>query len=377
MYISTPILISKNLSSASKWRSSPSLADADVTKRIRIHTVPGVGECLVHPFDLPEPSSGKSTSVLLDLATLHISLVNHPGPNHELVIRSSHVPLLFLLIFLHSSVSSAFIVICRFTAPVTSPSLSAPVAPPSSEKSSYPRRHTSTHSPRLLPRLSAENFAVLLLPRLRAPVDCTCAMTLFGRRMPLMMSFRRAGTIGPFKSVDSSSSPATSFISTPGSNGAYSVSSSGFGGAFCVSLVSNGAFCVSLGSNGASCVFSSGSDVASSVFASGSDGASSLEAPSDPDAKTLEATSDPDEKTQEAPLDPKETQKAPLDTKETQKAPPNPEEETLEAPLEAESRGGDTGGAVRSRGGNNEWQRLCGNIVPLRYLTTLQISALH
>ena len=59
-----------------------------------LHVVARVGECLVHPFDLPEPSRGKSTSGLLDLAALHISLVNHPGPNHELVTRSSHLPFL-------------------------------------------------------------------------------------------------------------------------------------------------------------------------------------------------------------------------------------------------------------------------------------------
>ena len=94
MYISTRILTSKNVSSASKWRSSQSLAEADATKCIRIHTVAAVGECLVHPFDVPEPLSGKSTSVLLDLAALHLSFVNHPGPNHELVNRSSHLPFL-------------------------------------------------------------------------------------------------------------------------------------------------------------------------------------------------------------------------------------------------------------------------------------------
>ena len=48
----------------------------------------------MHPFDLPEPLSGKSTFVLFDLAVLHISLVNHPCPNHELVIRRSHLAFL-------------------------------------------------------------------------------------------------------------------------------------------------------------------------------------------------------------------------------------------------------------------------------------------
>ena len=49
----------------------------------------------MHPFDLPEPLSDKSTSVLLDPAVLHMSLVNHPGPIHELVIRSSHLVFIF------------------------------------------------------------------------------------------------------------------------------------------------------------------------------------------------------------------------------------------------------------------------------------------
>ena len=48
----------------------------------------------MHPFDLPEPLSDKSKSIVLDLAVLHLSRVNPSGPNHELVIRSSHLALL-------------------------------------------------------------------------------------------------------------------------------------------------------------------------------------------------------------------------------------------------------------------------------------------
>ena len=46
---------------------------------------------VVHPFDQVESLSSKSKLVLLDLAVLsHVPLVKHPGPNHELVIRSRH-----------------------------------------------------------------------------------------------------------------------------------------------------------------------------------------------------------------------------------------------------------------------------------------------
>ena len=143
----------------------------------------------MHPFDLPELLSDKSVSILLDLA-VHIShLVNSPGPNHELVIRPSHPRFLLFRTFFHFSVSSAFIVFCWLTAPETCPLLLAPVSPPSSAKSSRPRRCTSTHSSCRLPRSAAENFATLLLSRLRAPVDFTCALTLFGGRLPLVVSF--------------------------------------------------------------------------------------------------------------------------------------------------------------------------------------------
>ena len=83
----------------------------------------------------------------------------------------------FLRTFLHSSISSAFIAFSRFTTPVACPSLSALVAPPSSEKSSCPRRRTSTYSPRRLPHSSAETFAVLLLSCLCTPIESTCALT--------------------------------------------------------------------------------------------------------------------------------------------------------------------------------------------------------
>ena len=56
----------------------------------------------MHPFDLLESLSDKSTFVLFDLAVLHIYLVNHPCPNHELVIRTSH------LAFLPPNFSSLF-----------------------------------------------------------------------------------------------------------------------------------------------------------------------------------------------------------------------------------------------------------------------------
>ena len=164
----------------------------------------------MHSFDLPEPLSGKSTSVLLDLAVLRISLENPPGPTMSLSFGRATFHLLFFRTFLQPSISSAFIAFCWLTASVAYPSLSAPAAPSSFEKSSCPRRRTSTHFPRrtsthlprCLPRSSAENFATLLFSRLRPPVDPTCALTLFGGRLPLMVSFRRAGMAGPPKSVD-------------------------------------------------------------------------------------------------------------------------------------------------------------------------------
>ena len=232
----------------------------------------------MHSFDLPQPLSGKSTSVLLDFAVLHLCLVNHPGPNHELVIRSCHLPTFhfFLRTFLHSSISSAFIVFCRFTAPVTCPSLSGPVAPLSSERTSCPRRRTSTHSPRCLPRSSAENFAVLLLPRLRAPAGSTCAFKLFGGRLPPMVRFRLAGTTGPSKSVGPSASSAAYFVFSSGSDGASSISSSGSDGASSIS--SSGYDGVphasSSRTDGASRVSSAGSDDGPYVSSSGSNGTS-------------------------------------------------------------------------------------------------------
>ena len=50
--------------------------------------------CIVHPLDLTKPLSDKSTSVVLDLAVLYVCLVNSSRPNHELVIRLSHLALL-------------------------------------------------------------------------------------------------------------------------------------------------------------------------------------------------------------------------------------------------------------------------------------------
>ena len=138
-----------------------------------------------------------------------------------------------------------FITFCRLTAPGACPSLSAPVAPSSSEKASCSRRRTSTHYPRRLPRLWAESFAALLLPPLRAPVDSTCTVKLFGGRLSLMVSFRRAGITSTSKSVDLVAILATYFASTPESDGAFRVSPLGFVGAFCVSSGSNGAFSVS------------------------------------------------------------------------------------------------------------------------------------
>ena len=193
MYISSPTFASKHACSATKWHGSPSLVTA-VAKRIQIHAIAGVGEYFVHPLNLlPEPLSHTSAFILLDLAVLHLSLLNYLGPNHELAIGRAILQFFFLRTFLHSTISSAFITCCRFTVLVTCPSLSAPVSPLSSAKSSIPRHRTSTHSPCRLPRRlfrsSAENFAALLLPRLRAPVDSTCAMPLFGGRLPLVVSF--------------------------------------------------------------------------------------------------------------------------------------------------------------------------------------------
>ena len=133
---------------------------------------------------------------------------DNPGPT-SLPFGRAILHLLFLRTFLHSSIFSAFAAFFLFTIPVIYSSLSAPVSPPSSGKSSSPRRRTSTHFshrlPRRLVRSSAKNFVALLLPCLR---DSTCAMTLLGGRLPLMVSFRRAGTTGASKSVDPAASPA-------------------------------------------------------------------------------------------------------------------------------------------------------------------------
>ena len=54
------------------------------------------------------------------------------------------------------------------------------------------------------------------------PLVCTrrlhVRLDIIWRKMPLMVSFRRTGTTGLFKSVDPSASPATSFVSPPGSD---------------------------------------------------------------------------------------------------------------------------------------------------------------
>ena len=170
----------------------------------------------MHPFDLPEPLSDKSTPILLDLAVLHISLVSHPDPNHELIIRSSHLPLflspnfppLFHLQRVHHLLpvyysgdmplaigSGIFTFLCKIIK-----------LPPS-----YVDVLSSLPSP-----FVGRKLPVLLLPRLRSPADSTCAMILSGERLPLMVSFRRTGTTGLPKSVDPFASPATSFISILG-----------------------------------------------------------------------------------------------------------------------------------------------------------------
>ena len=230
----------------------------------------------MHPFDLPEPLSDKSISILLDLAVLHFLLQITLAPTTSLSFGQATLHFFLLRIFLHSPISSAFIACCRFIASVTHPSLSAPVSPSFSAKSSNPRRRTSAHSSRRLPRSSAKTFAALLLPRLRVPVGSTCVLILFGERLPLMVIFRRAGTASPSKSVDPAASLATPFLSCSESDGASCVSSLGSDGASRVSsLGSDGASRVSCaGSGGASRVSSSGSGGASFVSSLGSDGAS-------------------------------------------------------------------------------------------------------
>ena len=53
------------------------------------------------PFRPARTLTDKSTFVLPNLAVLsHLSLVKHPGPNHEFAIRSSHLPILLPPIFL-------------------------------------------------------------------------------------------------------------------------------------------------------------------------------------------------------------------------------------------------------------------------------------
>ena len=94
-------------------------------------------------------------------------------------------------------------------------------------------------------------------------------MTVFGGRLPLMVSFRRAGTTSRSKSVDPATSPATSFLSSSKSDGASCVSFSRFDGTYRVS---------SSGSDDVSCVFSLRSDGTSSVSYPGSNGASRVSA---------------------------------------------------------------------------------------------------
>ena len=186
----------------------------------------------MHPLDLPKPLSDMSTFLLLDLAVLHLSLVDHPDPNHELAIRSSHLAFLLspnftplfhlqrvhrlLPVYYFSDMSLAIDSgISTFLCKITEPSPSHTDALSSSLFSS-----TSSIVGRIL--CGAE-----LLPRLRAPVDSTCAMTLFGGILPLMASFRRAGTTCPFKSVHPAASPATSSVFSLESVSASRVSSSG------------------------------------------------------------------------------------------------------------------------------------------------------
>ena len=212
----------------------------------------------MHPFDLPKPLSDKSTSVLLDLAALHVSIVNHPSPNRELAIRPTHLAFLlspnFLPRFHLQRVHRLLPVYCSGDMPLAissgiSTSLCKIIAPPP------PPSHIDTRSS-LPSSFVQKTFAALPLLRLRAPVDSTCAMTLFDGRLPLMVHFRRAGTTSPFKSVDSTTSPATSFVYSSKSEGASCASFSGSDGPSHVS---------SSGSDGASRVSSSGSDDTSRV----------------------------------------------------------------------------------------------------------------
>ena len=97
MCIFSSTLASKKTYYASEWRSFFTLAAAvanvyGLTLSLRWVSTSSYIE---YPFELPEPLSDKSTFVHLDLTVLsHIFIVKHPGPNHELVIRSSHISFL-------------------------------------------------------------------------------------------------------------------------------------------------------------------------------------------------------------------------------------------------------------------------------------------
>ena len=76
------------------------LAQLSVLSRCRLQKCPDSGCCwggrlllrVVYRFELPEPLSDNSTSVLIDLVVmLDLALINHVGLNHKLVIRLSHL----------------------------------------------------------------------------------------------------------------------------------------------------------------------------------------------------------------------------------------------------------------------------------------------
>ena len=146
----------------------------------------------MHSFNMPKPTNDKSTSILVDFRR-PLSLINSPGPNHELVIRSSHLALLlspnFSLLSYLQRVYYLLPVYCCGDMPLaigsgTSTFLCKIIEPPPPQ---------STHSSRRLTHSSSENVLARLLLCLRVPIDSACPMTIFGGRLSLMASFRRAG----------------------------------------------------------------------------------------------------------------------------------------------------------------------------------------
>ena len=200
---------------------------------------------IMHPFDLPEPLSDKSTLVLLDLSIVsNIFLVRHSSPDLEpLVLWSGYllVPTVFnhtvhfhffrLPSLFHSNECIACFQISTQVACAPLPTINT-VYRPSPAKPSDPRHRTLTYSPRHLPRRlilsSAEDFPMLLLPHL--PVYTRRLFVrddIIGVRFLLMVSLQRAGSTGPSNSVR----PSVSFASFSWSDGASRVSSSGNDGA--------------------------------------------------------------------------------------------------------------------------------------------------